>query len=135
MRARGYGSTNAHPTMLRTGTCVTAWRSARLTRLDLIEIRPVECRPMPDRPARAFLNAHLWSLRSEVESQIRNMTKAHRALDVLVPPDDARRGDEVAKLVAGLQQVLDANITIRALCENALREAKRLAPGAIAPTD
>lgn len=63
------------------------------------------------------------------------MTAVHRDLDALVAPEHASRAHEVARLVAGLEQIIDANKTIRALCENALAEARLLAPGAIAPTD
>lgn len=82
---------------------------------------------MPDRRTIAILNAQLWSLRSEVESQVRNMTRVHRELDNLPPIGDPRRSSELQKLVADLEQVLDANKTIRALCETSLDEARTLA--------
>jgi hypothetical protein len=82
---------------------------------------------VPDRRTIATLNAQLWSLRSEVESQGRNMTRVHRELDSLPPIGDPRRVEEIERILADLEQVLDANRTIRALCEISILEARTLA--------
>jgi hypothetical protein len=82
---------------------------------------------VPDRRTVAILNAQLWSLRSEVESQVRNMTRVHRDLDNLPPIGDPRRREEIERMLADLEHVLDANQTIRALCETSILEARTLA--------
>ena len=81
---------------------------------------------MADRDALGLLHAQLWSLRAEVESQIRNLTQVHREIDNLRAVEDPRRDAEVSRLVSDLEQILDANHTVRALCETALEEARSL---------
>jgi len=81
---------------------------------------------MPDREHIALLQAHLWALRAEVESQVRNLTKVHRELDTLPERGDVRRDAESERLVIDVEQILDANRTIRALCETAVEQARLL---------
>ena len=54
-------------------------------------------------------------------------TRVHRELDNLPPLGDPGRPSELNKLVTALEQVLDANRTIRASCETSLEEARSLA--------
>src|SRR4051812_43870862 len=73
-----------------------------------------------------LLHAHLWSVQAEVESQVRNLIKVHHELDHLPPADDPERDAEVGRLEQAIEEILDANRTVSALCETALEEAHSL---------
>jgi hypothetical protein len=73
-----------------------------------------------------LLAAHLWAVRSEVESQIRNMRNAQRHIDALPAVDDPEYMNDLRPIAEDLEQILDANTTIRALSQNALDETRRV---------
>jgi hypothetical protein len=77
-------------------------------------------------PHQNLLSAHLWALRSEVESQIRNMSSAHQRVDALPPVTAPQYIQCLEEIVQDLERILDANKTVRALSENALEEARRV---------
>ena len=89
---------------------------------------------MPGRRELPLLHAHLWSLRAEVESQLRNMTAVQRELDALVLLEGPRREAVVARLIADIEQIIDANRTIRALSTQTLRSARALVPKRSTPS-
>jgi HAMP domain-containing protein len=81
---------------------------------------------MPDTRAIAVLDAHLWALRAEVESQLRRMTDIHRSLTQLSPGGTAKRQTELERLVGDVEALIDANRAIRELSVSVLDEAQAL---------
>ena len=81
---------------------------------------------MPDRRAVSVLDTHLWSLRAEVEAQLRSLTEVHRQIHHLSRRDDPQWTSQVARIAAHLEQILDGNVVIRELCVTALGEARAI---------
>jgi hypothetical protein len=81
---------------------------------------------MPDTRAIALLDAHLWSLRAEIESQMRRMTNIHRELNNLLPVGTSKRKTELERLISDVEALIDANRSIRELSLSVLDEAKAL---------
>ena len=82
---------------------------------------------MPDRRAVSLLDSHLWSLRAEVEAQLRMLTEIHRQVNHLPSRDDPQWGVQVDHIETELEHILDANVIIRELCVTALGETRAVA--------
>jgi hypothetical protein len=81
---------------------------------------------MPNRRLVDLLDAHLWSLRAEVEGQMRRMTALHRNLHSLPPAGSRDHEEAIDAVIADVSALLDANSSIRGLCVSALEEAQAL---------
>jgi hypothetical protein len=73
-----------------------------------------------------LLPLYLWDLRAQVEAQLRSLTTLQRTYDHRVLLPAAQRADDKARLVADLSEILQMNLAIRSVCEQALDEARAL---------
>jgi hypothetical protein len=79
---------------------------------------------MPDRRAVSVLDTHLWSLRAEVEAQLRTLTEVQRHVHHFPPRNDPQRSTHLTTIALELEQILDATVIIRELCISALNETQ-----------
>jgi hypothetical protein len=75
-----------------------------------------------------LLDALLWSLQAEPESQVRQLIRAHDELNAMRDSGEHAEGEAIAPIKADLAQVRDCTTTIRTLCDRSLQEAEALAP-------
>jgi hypothetical protein len=76
-------------------------------------------------PNRAIIHTHLWSLRAEIEQQLRRLTKAQRHLEMLAFIEGDQRA-EVVGLVSDIDDIIEATTIVREQAITALGEARLL---------
>ncbi len=88
---------------------------------------------MPERRAVAVLDTHLWSLRAEVEAQLRTLTDIHRQIHYLPPRGDQAWSSRLDRITTDLTHIADANRIIGDLCDAAVSEVRALEGGQAGP--
>lgn len=73
---------------------------------------------MPD--TSGLFPLYLWDLRTQVESQLRCLTKIHQMYEKLPPRGDAARATQLREIEEDLKDVAAANAVIRTLSTEAL---------------
>jgi hypothetical protein len=79
---------------------------------------------MPERAHLPLLAAYLWDLRSQCESQVRELTNAQREIDTVRDSRNAAgRREAVEKIQQDLKRVAAVNQQIRKIGRQAMDEA------------
>jgi hypothetical protein len=79
---------------------------------------------MPERAHLPLLTAYLWDLRSQCESQVRELTDAQRELDTVRDSLTATaRRSALERVQQELKRVAASNVQIRKIVRQAMREA------------